>query len=185
MGRYYNGDISGKFWFGIQDSNDIHNLITMDSYKYYNWKKCGCCADIEGSNYCNCCYNTLKEHIDDVKNDDDYEDNCLYYEECCQDYNIDKSVHYQELVDSMSELKKEINDEIIEEFDKIPQDDNILDAFTGVFDNSLKLLNSLNKEIQEKQEKKKLETLVARYTLGYQIEYCLRKNETCNVSCEF
>jgi len=85
----------------------------------------------------------------------------------------------------MSELKKEINDEIIEEFDKIPQDDNILDAFTGVFDNSLKLLNSLNKEIQEKQEKKKLETLVARYTLGYQIEYCLRKNETCNVSCEF
>ena len=22
MGRYYSGDIEGKFWFGIQDSND-------------------------------------------------------------------------------------------------------------------------------------------------------------------
>jgi len=22
MGRYYNGDIEGKFWFGVQDSND-------------------------------------------------------------------------------------------------------------------------------------------------------------------
>ena len=76
----------------------------------------------------------------------------------------------------MSELKKGINDEIIEEFDKIPQDDNILDAFTGVFDNvSYQLLNSLKNESQEKQEKKELETLVARYTLGFQIEYCLRK----------
>ena len=23
MGRFYTGDIEGKFWFGIQDSNDI------------------------------------------------------------------------------------------------------------------------------------------------------------------
>ena len=22
MGRYYNGDIEGKFWFGVQDSDD-------------------------------------------------------------------------------------------------------------------------------------------------------------------
>ena len=22
MGRYYNGDIEGKFWFGVQASND-------------------------------------------------------------------------------------------------------------------------------------------------------------------
>ena len=114
MGRHYDGDIIGKFWFGIQDSNDITNLITMDSYKYYIWKGCGCNADIEHSNYC-----------------------------------------------------------------------NILDAFTGVFDNSLTLLNSVIKEKQEKQEKHKLEVLAARYTLGYQIEYCLRKTGVCNVACEF
>ena len=184
MGRHYNGDIIGKFWFGIQDSNDINNLITMDSYKYYIWKGCGCNADIEHSNYCTDCYKTIKEHIDYVTSTDNYEDECLYGEECCQDYIID-TTHYQELVDNMNELKKEINDEIIEEFDKIPQDDNILDAFTGVFDNSLALLNSIIKEKQEKLEKKKLEILVARYTLGYQIEYCLRKTGVCNVACEF
>lgn len=26
MGRYYNGDISGKFWFAVQDSNDADNF---------------------------------------------------------------------------------------------------------------------------------------------------------------
>jgi len=31
MGRYYNGDISGKFWFGIQDSNDIHVVVVQIS----------------------------------------------------------------------------------------------------------------------------------------------------------
>jgi hypothetical protein len=182
MGRHYNGDIHGKFWFGIQDSNDITNLITIDSYQYYNWKICGCCADIEGSNYCTDCYSSIKEHIEDIKANDDYDDACLYYEECCQDYNIDKSTHYQELVDNMNKLKKGINDEIIEEFDKIPQDDNILDAFTGVFDNVLPFINKMK---EEKQEKKELEILVARYTLGFQIEYCLRKTGVCNVACEF
>ena len=29
MGRFYNGDIEGKFWFGIQDSYDINNLINV------------------------------------------------------------------------------------------------------------------------------------------------------------
>ena len=26
MGRYYSGDIEGKFWFGIQESNDADNF---------------------------------------------------------------------------------------------------------------------------------------------------------------
>lgn len=26
MGRYYSGDIEGKFWFGVQDSNDADNF---------------------------------------------------------------------------------------------------------------------------------------------------------------
>lgn len=27
MGRYYNGDIEGKFWFGMQDSYDISAIM--------------------------------------------------------------------------------------------------------------------------------------------------------------
>ena len=34
MGRFYHGDIEGKFWFGIQDSDDIKNLVHMESYIY-------------------------------------------------------------------------------------------------------------------------------------------------------
>ena len=29
MGRFYDGDIEGKFWFGVQDSSDIENLISI------------------------------------------------------------------------------------------------------------------------------------------------------------
>ena len=29
MGRFYNGNISGKFWFGVQSSDDISNLINI------------------------------------------------------------------------------------------------------------------------------------------------------------
>ena len=42
MGRFYNGDIEGKFWFGIQDSDDVKNLVTIDGYVYYSWKVCDC-----------------------------------------------------------------------------------------------------------------------------------------------
>ena len=40
MGRFYSGDIEGKFWFGIQDSNDIENLVNITSNIEYAWKVC-------------------------------------------------------------------------------------------------------------------------------------------------
>ena len=42
MGRFYSGDIHGKFWFGIQDSNDINNLVTSEFIIGYCWKECNC-----------------------------------------------------------------------------------------------------------------------------------------------
>jgi hypothetical protein len=78
----------------------------------------------------------------------------------------------------MDILKSKIDPKIIDEFDKIEQNDKILDAFTGVFDNSLKNLN-------DSYANNDYEALVARYTLGYQLEYCLRTmNEDCYVNCE-
>jgi len=32
MGRYYNGDIEGKFWFGVQSSNDA-DFFGVDGYQ--------------------------------------------------------------------------------------------------------------------------------------------------------
>ena len=183
MGRFYHGDIEGKFWFGVQNSDDIENLVNITPNTEYTWKACNCCAEIDCMDYCKTCYETKEEHINDVVEQDEYEDKSLYYEECSHGYCLDKETHYQELVDNMNELKTKIGDEIIKEFDKIEQTNDILNAFTGVFDKALPYINKMKEE--EKEERRKLAVLVARYTLGYQIEYCLRKIGSCNVNCEY
>ena len=186
MGRFYDGDIQGKFWFGIQDSGDIENLITISPHVYYSWRVCNCVAEIDTSDYCNDCYESKDEHIEAAIEDDYYEDKCLYYEDNCIGYSLDKETHYEELVKNMELLKKEIPEEIINEFDNIEQNDKILDAFTKVFDKSLPIVNKLNDDlVYSDTEKKRIATLVARYTIGYQIEYCLRTTDSCHVNCEY
>ena len=175
MGRFYDGDIQGKFWFGIQDSHDIENLVTITPHIYYSWVVCNCAAEIDDDEYCKYCYDDISEHINYAKENDEYDNECLYYEDCCQGYTLDKSTYYEELLRNMENLKKEIPEEIINEFKKIEQNDKILDAFTGVFDKTHPLIG----------EKKNLAELVARYTLGYQIEYCLRTTDSCNINCEY
>jgi hypothetical protein len=195
MGRFYNGDICGKFWFGVQVSDDISNLVTTVPTLSYNWKVCNCIAEIEDAEYCIQCYETISEHIDAAKEDDIYDDELLYYEEQSLSYNLDKETHYQELLDNMNELKTIITKEVIEEFEKIKQTDDILDAFTGVFDDSLKKLNEIDfnhtdinsifHDTMKTNIKKKQSILIARYTIGYQLEYCLRTKEYCNIECEY
>lgn len=185
MGRFYSGDISGKFWFGVQSSDDISELISYIPSNSYIWKSCGCYVDdddIEGK-YCNDCYDSIDSHILQVVEEQDYEDGLLYIEEQNINYSLDKDTHYQELVNSMNKLKLTIHPDIINEFDKIEQNDNILDAFTGVFNHIFECMNQ-NITYDDNKEKHKACVLVARYTLGYQIEYCLRTTDTCNIQCE-
>jgi hypothetical protein len=183
MGRFYSGDIEGKFWFGVQDSDDIKNLVTIKGNNDYSWKVCNCVAEIDDSDYCRNCYESKNEHIEQIIEEEEYEDECLYYEECCCGYSLDKETHYEELQETIRSLKKQIPNEIIQEFDKIEQNDKILDAFTGVFDDSVKKLNKI--DFDSKKEKNNQTILIARYTLGYQIEYCLRKTGSCNVNCDY
>jgi len=184
MGRFYHGDIEGKFWFGIQDSDDIRNLVDMKSYIYYSWHVCDCVAEIDKDNnkhkYCKYCYESQEDHIKDAIENDCYEDSCLYYEDYTVGYSLDKSTHYEELCISMDKLKLEIKDEIINAFDKLEQNDDILDAMTGVFND---IHGSIKNVYNDDYNKSHLE-LIARYTLGYQIEYCLRTTDTCNINCE-
>ena len=151
-------------------------------------------------------------------------------------YYLDKDSHYDELKDNMDKLKLKFNPKIIDEFDKIEQNDNILDAFTGAFDNTVTKLNDFEKEQKETEKDNndnkinkstgilyncqqilnaftdifidkdaKFDTIikeiehdlskhktyndnrafVARYTLGYQLEYCLRTTDgDCYIHCE-
>lgn len=181
MGRFYDGDIQGKFWFGIQDSNDVEELVTITCNTYFSWLVCHCVAEID-EDYCKQCYDSKEEHIEAAIEEESYEDECLYYEEGTQGYSLDKSTHYEELLTNMNNLKKEIPEGIIKFFENIEQNDKILDAFTGVF-------NDINKYIDEKpkdsKEYNKLLVLIARYMLGFQIEYCLRTTDSCNIICEY
>jgi hypothetical protein len=182
MGRFYSGDIEGKFWFGVQDSNDIENLVNITPNIEYAWKACNCFAEIDDEEYCNCCYETKEDHINDAIEQGEYEEKCLYYEDGSIGYSLDKETYYEELLDNMNKLKTQIGEEIIKEFDKIEQNDDVMNAFTGVFNKVLPFINNMKEE--EKEKRQKLAVLVARYTLGYQIEYCLRTNDSCNVNCE-
>jgi len=185
MGRFYSGDISGKFWFGVQSSDDISELVSYVPSNNYIWKSCGCYVDedIPEGKYCRGCYESLDSHILEVEEEENYEDGLLYMEEQNINYELDKDTHYQELVDSMNKLKLEIHQDIIGEFDKIEQNDNILDAFTGVFNHTCDYMNA-NIRYDNDDDKKKECVLLARYTLGYQIEYCLRTTGSCSIQCE-
>jgi len=37
MGRYYNGDIEGKFWFGVQSSQDGEFFGALENNNYINY----------------------------------------------------------------------------------------------------------------------------------------------------
>jgi len=45
MGRYYSGDINGKFWFGVQDSNAIEQLGGVVEEPILKWDGCDCDYD--------------------------------------------------------------------------------------------------------------------------------------------
>ena len=83
----------------------------------------------------------------------------------------------------MTNLKLTINSDIIDQFDTIEQNDNILDAFTGVFNHIYDYMND-NITYDNDTDKRKECELLARYTLGYQVEYCLRTTGTCSIHCE-
>jgi hypothetical protein len=180
MGRYYNGAIEGKFWFGIQCSDDIENLITIKKNISYMWKGCGCYVENIKNNYCIDCYKSHTEHKTDI---DSEENECLYLESDIFSYSLNKKLHYNELKKNMEALKLKITPNILNGFDKIEQNDKILNAYTGIFDKSLELLNN----IENKKEMNELSVFVARYTLGYQLEYCMRTNteDTFIVYCEY
>ena len=184
MGRFYSGDIEGKFWFGIQSSDDISNLVDYEYIQPYIWKFCGCSLDDdEKDKYCKSCFNSKKEHIESVKEDEDYDDELLWIEDQSISYDLDKDTHYQQLVDNMNKIKTYIHEDIIKEFEKIEQNDKILNAFTGVFQPILDFINT-NKVLKNDEDRNNIYTLIARYTLGYQIEYCLRTTESCSIYCE-
>ena len=187
MGREYFGSISGKFCFGVQESSDIENLIYIDHEDEYTWIGCNCdlkYEDIQKNKYCSDCFESYEEHYETIKDDYDLEkgtddETILYIETSNINYTIEKSDHYEELVKSLEDLKKLLPKTVIEEFDKIGNNEEIIDGYSDIFKDVYDELNKYNET-----DFHKLLVHFSRYKIGMQIKYVLEKEESCFVSCE-
>ncbi len=207
MGRFYNGNINGKFWFGVQSSDDISNLININYKEVFQWFGCNCTLEDESefqNEYCNICYNSKDEFMADAIYEMSESDVKPYYIVEQITYDITADEHLQQLEESLLKLEKKIHKSIIDAFKEITEDTS--DAFNGVFENVFKIYDELiatnlkEEEVESvaeeeesvaeevesvaKVEEESADELVARYTLGFQIKQCLIQNGTCYVCCD-
>jgi hypothetical protein len=73
MGRWYSGNIHGKYWFGVQDSDAMENYGAVLQSPDFQYKICGCCCDCEPQekDYCEGCFNSYEDHIKEVRDECD------------------------------------------------------------------------------------------------------------------
>jgi hypothetical protein len=197
MGRYYYGQISGKFWFGVQSSDDASHfgLEHNDTFKYYV-----CQCEIQHTEnasshiepFCKDCFSSLDEHkqamIDEgTEFDDDTDTNKMWFKSDCEISYTFESKHIDMVESHIKILEESVgkymsgykivdtNDEITYEYE-IPKPADLSeelytpdDCTQSPFPNYIS-----NDDI----------TLIARLCLGKQILYCLHKHGMCELYAE-
>jgi hypothetical protein len=199
MGRFYSGDIEGKFWFGVQSSDDISNLVSCKYQEYLYWEGCGCtieneddvwkfceedceedCEDV----YCHECFENKEEHIERWEEEGGYEEGERLYREGNElVYPIDED-YLDELKENLKKIEDKIDKDIISAYKKVENDERILNLFSGVYNEVDEIINNWDNE--NDKEKKEQYELIARYGLGLQIKYYLEQEDNiqCAVYCE-
>jgi hypothetical protein len=138
MGRYYFGDIEGKFWFGIQDSNDA-DFFGVEGYPIIHESE----SDIESGSeksssdsdsdsepeYNEIAYDFEKEHIDLVK---EGIEKCIiqikeYKTKLDTFFNIHNSYTHDQLVQELNIDKDKIHD-ILEWYARLILGEKILNC---------------------------------------------------------
>lgn len=181
MGREYFGDISGKFGFGLQSSCDIESLINITYTKEYEWYGCFCNIEEEELNkeqYCIGCYDSYEEHYEAVSDDIDEDNTKLFFRTQFILYNITYDEHYEQLIESLNNLKKKLPEDVIEEFEKIKDHENIIDGYSDIFNDACEKYESHNFNESD------MLLYFLRYKLGMQVKYVLEKDQNCFMSCE-
>ena len=75
MGRFYQGDIYGKFWFAVQSSGSMEDYGAIEQATRFEYKICGCqCESQRRKSYCEDCYDSYQEHLTEVREQDDDDD---------------------------------------------------------------------------------------------------------------
>jgi hypothetical protein len=158
MGRFYNGDINGKFWFGVQSSDDISNLLDIDSDMVCEWYGCGCTLhddNNEDNEYCIECFNNKEDFLLNASEEMEADGSSVPYRETNEIvYYISSSQYLKPLEEKLNELEQKIHKSIIDAFKEITGD--VSDVFTGVFDHVLEMHDNLMKERSETNAKKEV-----------------------------
>ena len=178
MGRFYTGDIEGKFWFGTQSSDDAtHFGVNPEiQYDYYG---CGCCAtdnivdnndDANAELYCTSCYTSLDEHLEQTQ-DDREENETKTYHESNEIYYYFQERNMYTIEKEIKKLEKKVG-KYMEPFaiiDKTPEYEGVTYEYHVPEGTTLK-----NGELE----------LIARLCLGKQILYCVEKYGKCGFHAE-
>lgn len=203
MGRYYSGDIEGKFWFGVQSSDDISKLVSCKYLEYCYWEGCNCTIENEDDVwkycnddceedcehvYCHECFKNKEEHIKMLEEECGYEEGERLYREGNElIYAIDEE-YVEELKENLNKIEEQIDKDVVKAYKKVENDERILNLFSGVYDEVNEIMNTWDNEDdnEDDKEKKKQYELISRYGLGLQIKYYLEQNENsqCTVYCE-
>lgn len=198
MGRYYSGDIEGKFWFGVQSSNDISKLVSCKYNEYCIWEGCNCVIENEDDIwklckdeceedcehvYCQECFENREEHIKKLEEGGYEEGQSLYREGNELVYTIDKK-YLSELKENLKKIEEQIDKNVVEAYKKVENDERILNLCSGVYNEVNEIMNTWDNE--DDKEKKEQYKLIARYGLGLQIKYYLEQEDNiqCTVYCE-
>ena len=183
MVRKYKGDISGHFWFAMQGSGDISNLIKIKESDMYRWRGCGCIINesaLQYLDYCKQCYDCKDDCIVDVWKKTGKDASILYEDAKQICYNIFADDHLAQLENSLICLRSIIDKRILNEVDKVENKPEIINASSGIFNDVLKVYNEIHKTSPIVANP----DFVSRYCLGVQIKYRLKTSGSCYVICE-
>jgi len=182
MGRYYNGSISGKFWFGVQSSNILVDLFEFIPEEELCFVGCGCVfypgwkSLPQAEAWCDDCYENREQHVLEAET----QELCVENEHvlnCNLENNDENKKMIKSNLDDLEELIRKIykfkipTDKSLKEFLSFEIDDDEYDV------NIDYIKDPLTDEYLE---------YVADWCIGQQILHFLEENvdRNCFVHCD-
>lgn len=168
MGRYYHGDITGKFWFGVQNSDDA-KYFGVEPEFLHEFHECGCHIEIYDHDdprltdqlYCTDCYSSVEEHREAIDYSD--EDSTWFLREISFTF---RTENLEILEQKVSLLSRQVG-QFMEGY-------TILGDKNGEFSYDYTIQEGINSSITPTQREQ-----IARLCLGKLIYHCVIEKGEC------
>ena len=177
MGRYYYGDINGKFWFGVQSSTDASNF-GGEAEELYCWSCCRMQGDLTAEDL-----GKLNECPNECYLDDDNTNTC----EVLTDENYVRFTFDKDDIEFVEHIMLDLADKL-----KVSRNvlNNIMNLETieteEITDYCDRCADIIYAEYEKDTDrhKEEVEVLWARLYLGIKIYMCLKMTGSCGFDAE-